>query len=43
MKALDAQNDRIAEYLLRQGASPFVQNKYGEIASELTPVSSMIY
>ena len=29
--------------LLRQGASPFVRNKYGEIASELTPVSSMMY
>jgi ankyrin repeat protein len=32
MLAADSQNDRIAEYLLKQGANPLLKNKSGETA-----------
>ncbi len=43
MIAVDAQNERIAEYLLKQGANPLLKNKSGELASELAATSSPVY
>jgi ankyrin repeat protein len=35
MLAIDAQNERIAEYLLKYGANPLLKNKYGKTAKQL--------
>ena len=43
MIVVDNQNDRIAEYLLAQGADPLLKNKHGETASNLASKSSHIF
>jgi ankyrin repeat protein len=43
MLALDNENERIAEYLLRCGADPLLKNKYGKIASDLVSRNAGIY
>lgn len=43
MIAVDNQNERLAEYLLRQGANPLLSNKYGEKPSDLTSQNYSIY
>ena len=43
MLAVDNQNDRIAEYLLNEGADPLLKNTYGEIASDLASRHSPIF
>jgi len=43
MLAVDRQNDRVAEYLLNQGADPRLPNKDHEIASELVSRNSPLY
>ena len=43
MIAIDAQNDRIAEYLLNQGANPLIKNKNNEIASDLVSRGSPLF
>lgn len=43
MNAIDAQNDRIAEYLLNQSANPLLKNKADEKASDLASSDSPIY
>lgn len=43
MIAVDAQNDRIAEYLLTQGADPFLLNLAGETAAMLVSTSTPIF
>jgi len=43
MLAVDNQQDRIAEYLFKQGADPSIKNKYGESASDLALRHSALY
>lgn len=43
MIAVDAQSDRIAEYLLNQSANPLLLNKAGEKASDLASSDSPIH
>ncbi|MGC1181383.1 ankyrin repeat domain-containing protein [Legionella sp.] len=43
MCAIDGQNERVAEYLLRLGADPSLKNKYGRVASDLASSNSVIY
>ncbi len=43
MLALDVPNERLAEYLLRQGANPLIKNKSGEIARHLVSSNASIY
>ncbi len=43
MLAIDAQNDRIAEYLLKQGADPLLTNKRGETAAMLASTTSPVF
>lgn len=43
MLAIDANNERIAEYLLSQGANPFLKSKSGLTARQLASRSSSIY
>lgn len=43
MFAVINQHDRITEYLLRQGANPFIKNHRDKIASELIPQQASIY
>jgi len=43
MIAVDAQNDRLAEYLLKQSANPWILNRNGEKASDLASRNSAIY
>ncbi|WP_298625159.1 ankyrin repeat domain-containing protein [uncultured Legionella sp.] len=43
MFAVDNQQDKVVEYLLKQGANPLQQNNYGEIARNLASSTSSIY
>ncbi|MDR3478371.1 MAG: ankyrin repeat domain-containing protein [Gammaproteobacteria bacterium] len=43
MRAVNAKDDAIAEYLLNEGANPLLQSKYGKKASQLTFSNSLIY
>lgn len=43
MLAADRQNDKIVEYLLKQGANPLLINKFGETARDLVSSSSPIF
>ncbi len=43
MLLVDAQNDRLAEYLLKQGADPLIKNNAGELASDLASTGSPVY
>jgi ankyrin repeat protein len=43
MTAVKGQHDRIVEYLLKQGADPFVQDHENRIASELVSQHNTIY
>ena len=40
--ALDCQNDHLAEFLLRNGANPFLKNRLGRTAADYTSSSSPI-
>lgn len=43
MIAADAQNDRVVEYLVKNNATPLLQNKYKELASDLVSSNSALY
>ncbi|HHF7349552.1 TPA: ankyrin repeat domain-containing protein [Legionella feeleii] len=43
MLAVDNQNERLVEYLLKQGADPLLSNIHGEKASDLASQSSSLY
>ncbi len=43
MIAIENQQDRIAEYLLRQGADPLLKNSQKKMASQLIPSTALIY
>ncbi len=43
MLAVDTQNDRIVQYLLRLGANPLLKNKYGERASDMAISGTPIF
>lgn len=43
MRAVDSSNERIAEYLLKNGANPSLKNKNGKTAADLASSSSAIY
>lgn len=43
MLAVDNQNERLVEYLLKHGADPLLSNIHGEKASDLTSQSSSLY
>lgn len=43
MLAVNNQNDQIAEYLLNEGANPFLRNKVDKIASDLASRSSPLF
>ncbi len=43
MYAVAEEKERVAEYLLKQGANPLIVNSEGNLASNLTPSTSMLY
>jgi len=43
MNAIDAQNDRVAEFLLKRGANPLLVNKFGDTAATFISSTSPVF